>query len=271
MLWIAYSIYLSKRDNMIVKIGFFIFGAICSIIGAMLYARLYIHISDDTFTMLKQIHHIGYYGFIAIFISHIASIIYKENYIKNGIISSMFRFVVILMMINPLITKAQDIEYTDGLLYLQAQKGYTIVQKTINNCPYDKCRKDDTHKEDKLNITTIDIKQPNYKKAIELLTISSNNLNPKASDKLLDFLLKRLDYKSSTPDEYLLKQLKEEIGINSYDEYKKLIFQTLDNGIKAKACYSNYFYGEVYEYGYFGVGVDEKEAKRYYEMVGECV
>lgn len=56
-------------------------------------------------------------------------------------------------------------------------------------------------------------------------------------------------------------------GYNRYKKtnYKKLIFKLLENGIKSKACFSNYFYAQVYEYGYFGVAIDKTKAKEYYE------
>lgn len=110
----------------------------------------------------------------------------------------------------------------------------------------------------------IEIKKPDFKKAIELLRISSDEGNALASEKLINFLIKRIDYKSFKPNGYLLKQLKDETGL-SFEDYKAIINKTWQDGVKTnKSCLSEYTAGELIEKGLMNNTKDITLAKKHY-------
>jgi hypothetical protein len=138
----------------------------------------------------------------------------------------------------------------------------------MNNCPYEKCKNADDDKSDMKNITTLKIKKPDYKKAIELLNISSNGLNPIASDNLILFLNGRLAYKSKEQNSYLLELLQEETGL-TYATFSSLFANTAKNGYLSKGCASTYFYGEILANGYLNTNKDAQLAKKAYKKANE--
>lgn len=241
---------------------------------------------EETFGLLKKIHHYGYWAFLASLVLHIVNVIYKENQSK-GVASKMLNFklnipqllVIYLCAFYPhnIHAKEKELDFTrwkndknylEGVMYLEGEKGAEVLKIEFANCPYDKCADEDTNKSS-VAVKTIDVKKPDYKKAIELLVLSSSNSNALASDKLLAFLLKRIDYKSKKPNGYLIDLLKRDTAL-SYEQYKDIVIQTMRDGVKTKkACYSTYMTAEFHSNGYIGFDKSQGEAQKYYSLASE--
>lgn len=295
-LWTIVSIYRRNYNSKYLKLAFFISGSTLFITGTIMFLRLYYPLEEDTFSLLKNIHYYSYLGFFATFFIHIVSVVRAENSKHNGVVSGMLNLskkstnntiksIAILLIMATLFneqTYAKEVEtdfakwssdqnYIDGVMYLEGEKGAQILKLELANCPYEKCINATTKKE-VTGFKIIDIKKPDYKKAIELLKVSSLNGNPMASDKLLSFLLKRINYKSKNPDKYLLELLKKDTGLD-YNAYKGVVYEMIENGTKTKkACYSSFVAGEFYEGGYLGFVKDEEKSKKHYSDASEiCV
>ncbi len=162
-----------------------------------------------------------------------------------------------------------DKEYLEGVMYLKGQKGFDTIQKTINNCPYDRCKSADIDKKDLNNITTLEIKKPNFKKAIELLFSSAQKGNVLAAELLVNFLKTRIDYKSTTPNKFLLDLLKEETGL-SYQNYKKIITKSaILSADSKKGCEGPFFLAQTYEFGHMKTTVSQEKSQYYYKLAAE--
>lgn len=283
--WIMIDIGYKNNRYRTFKIFIFLVSGVFSISGVWMWARLNINVSDEMFSLLKKVHYFGYWSFVLLIVGHIAFIVYKENKIKKGVLSNMINFknvflaTVLCLSINPVKSLANedlsdlerwanDDKYIDGVLYIEGNKGAEILLKEISNCPYEKCKEQDINKITS-GTKTVEIKKPDFKKAIESLKESSDNGNALASEKLIRFLVKRLDYKSEKPNDYLLSMLKEETGLN-YEEYKKILNNSVNSGIKSKkSCYSFFIKGEILENGYMENKKDKAEAIKNYEKAKE--
>ncbi|MBW6487537.1 cytochrome b/b6 domain-containing protein [Sulfurimonas sp.] len=287
-LWAIISIYKKQFGRYFTRAIFFTSGIILTVTGTMMFLRLYYPLEEEIFGLLKKIHQYGYWIFIASLLLHIVTAIYQENK-SRGVISKMLNFktnniqVLAIIFLIALCSQAayaqeqkesdftrwkNDTNLLEGIMYLEGEKGAEILKIELANCPYDKCASEDTDKSS-VAIKTIDVKKPDYKKAIELLSISSANGNAIASDKLLDFLLKRTNYKSKKPNWYLVDLLKKDTSL-SYEEYKSTVINVLQNGVKTnKACYSTYMMAEFYSNGYMGVHKSREEAIRQYDLASE--
>ena len=247
-----------------------------------MWLRLYIEVTEDMFSLLKKIHYYAYWTFIYTLLVHICTVIYIENKKKQGVLSNMINFkhlsIIALFVVsftgqniyakteekNDLVIWANDKNYIEGVLYIEGEKGADLLIKEISNCPYDKCKLEDVEKT-QFGTKNIEIKKPDYKKAIEFLRISSNSGNPLASEKLISFLIKRIDYKSNTPNDYLLKQLKDETGLD-FNGYKAIINKTWKEGVKTnKSCLSEYTAGELLEKGLMNNEKDIAAARIHYQ------
>lgn len=161
-----------------------------------------------------------------------------------------------------------DKDYIEGMMYLEGKKGLNSVLKQIDNCPYEKCRKSDLNSDEVLKTIEIEITQPNYTKAIESLYKAVKKGNFLAADKLTTFLIKRIDYKSYTPNEYLLARLKEDTGLD-YKEYKTILNDSLKVGVEGKGCVTNYIYGEAYKDGYLELKKSEELYIKYMKKAND--
>lgn len=259
----------------------YISGLVLFISGLIMYLRLYFILEDSYFSLLKTIHNFAKWSFIVFVITHIATIIKLENTSRKGIISNMFRATVIAAMLilsfNGVNAKADEVnrdkwlldtDYNKGVMYLKGAEGVKTLLKEIANCPYEKCRKSDVTNDDVLRTVTIEIKKPDYKEAVKLLNTSSNNGNFLAADKLVDFLITRVDYKNSIPDSYILELLDRDLGIN-YEQYKTMLLNAFKVGSSSKGCSSSYLYAESYEKGYLGLNKDNKRAKELYSIASD--
>lgn len=279
--WVVINLVRKNSRFIIFKSIFFISGYTLAVSGIWMWLRLYVSVSEEAFALLKKIHYCGYMVFIFTLIFHIFYVIYAENKLKKGILSDMVNFKSFILFVglsvllpqqnlfateepNDLERWVTDINYLNGVMYLEGDKGAEVLTKEIKNCPYEKCKLEDLEKK-QFGVKTIEIKKPDLKKAIELLRISSNNGNALASDRLMKFLIGRIDYKSKIPSDYLLNQLKEETGL-SYDNYKAIINKTWKEGIETnKSCLSEYYAAEIVENGYLGNQVDTAFAKTHYQ------
>lgn len=282
-IWAFINIVKKNTKNLILKILIFSVVLDLSISGIWMWQRLYFSLSEESFKLLKIFHHYGYWTLIVLIVMHVLIIVIRENKNKgDNLVSNMLRFKntflisLIIGLITPYSLKADsdmnnwstDQNYLEGILYLEGSKGYETILKEITNCPYDKCKAADIDKKG-FGTKNLEIHKPDFKKAIELLSISSSSGNALASNKLVQFLIKRVDYKSQIPDEYLVKQLKEETNLD-YIEYKKLINKVIQNGITSnKSCVSEYYYGEILEYGILDNQKDLKKSQEHYKKAQE--
>lgn len=287
-LWAAISIYKFQLGRFYTRAIFFTSGIILAITGVIMFLRLYFPLEEETFGLLKKIHHYGYWIFIVSLVFHIGIAIYQENK-ERGVVSKMLNFksnnimafaITVLIALSQQTVYAQeekesdftkwknDKNYLEGVMYLEGEKGAEILKIELANCPYDKCASEDTDKSS-VAIKTIDVKKPDYKKAVELLTISSSSGNAIASDKLLSFLLKRIDYKSKKPNGYLIDLLKKDTAL-SYTQFKNILLQTIQEGVKTKkACFSSYTMAEFYNNGYMGFSQSKEKSLEYYSFAAE--
>ena len=78
-------------------------------------------------------------------------------------------------------------------------------------------------------------------------------------------MIKRIDHKSNTPNDYLLKQLKDETGLD-FNDYKAIINKTWKEGVKTnKSCLSEYTAGELLEKGLMNNEKDIAAARIHYQ------
>jgi hypothetical protein len=158
-----------------------------------------------------------------------------------------------------------DTNYINGMLYLEGKKGINTIIKEISNCPYEKCRKSDVSDSAIAGTVKIEVDKPDFKKAIEYLSQSVEDGNFLAADKLVLFLIKRIDYKSKYPDQFILDLLKEDTGL-SFEQYKQLIKKAVTVGSNSKGCASSYYYGDFILNGYFDFPAIKEQAKEYFEI-----
>lgn len=282
LIWIWINFKRKNKRYLLLKTFFFTSSLTFALSGIWMWLRLYIEVTEDMFSLLKKIHYYAYWTFIYTLLVHICTVIYIENKKKQGVLSNMINFknlsIIALFVVsftgqniyakteekNDLVIWANDKNYIEGVLYIEGEKGADVLIKEISNCPYDKCKLEDVEKT-QFGTKNIEIKKPDYKKAIEFLRISSNSGNPLASEKLISFLIKRIDYKSNTPNDYLLKQLKDETGLD-FNGYKAIINKTWKEGVKTnKSCLSEYTAGELLEKGLMNNEKDIAAARIHYQ------
>lgn len=282
LIWIGINFKRKNKRYLLLKTFFFTSSITFALSGIWMWLRLYIEVTEDMFSLLKKIHYYAYWTFIYTLLVHICTVIYIENKKKQGVLSNMINFknlsIIALFVVsftgqniyakteekNDLVIWANDKNYIEGVLYIEGEKGADVLIKEISNCPYDKCKLEDVEKT-QFGTKNIEIKKPDYKKAIEFLRISSNSGNPLASEKLISFLIKRIDYKSNTPNDYLLKQLKDETGLD-FNGYKAIINKTWKEGVKTnKSCLSEYTAGELLEKGLMNNEKDIAAARIHYQ------
>ena len=259
----------------------YISGIVLFASGLVMYLRLYITLEEFHFSLLKNIHNISKWTFIIFVIVHIITVIRLENTTRKGIISNMFRATVIAAMLilsfNGINANADEVnrdkflldeDYNKGVLYLKGAEGVKTLLKEIANCPYEKCRKSDVSNDDVLRTVTIEIKKPDYKEAVNFLYASTKKGNFLAADKLVDFLITRVDYKNSIPDPYIIELLDRDLGLK-YDDYKIIISKAIEVGSIGKGCTTTYIGATAYENGYFGFPKNQEKAKSLYKKSSE--
>lgn len=284
IIWMFTTFYFKNKKNIPLKMVLFGSAIVMSVSGIWMWSRLYYPLPEEGFGLLKKVHYYAYWTFIYSLVAHIVMVIYKENKTQTGALSKMINFKTTLsaILLSSLIFSTpgiastdlekwtNDQNYIEGVLYLEGSKGYDILTKEISNCPYDKCKLSDID-QTKFGTKKIEIKKPDYKKAIELLLLSSESGNALASDRLLQFLTKQLDYKSKKHNGYLVKEMKSRLDLD-VESYRQVIKKTLDYGIKTKkSCYSEYLYGEVRELGLLGFDEDKIKALEHFkEALNVC-
>lgn len=256
-------------------------GFVLFVSGLIMFLRLYFQLDENIFALLKVVHNYSKWIFIILVILHIVLVIKLENSTHRGIISNMFRASIFLVAGISIFSTSnvmadevdrdkylKDQNYIDGMMYLEGKKGLNTVIKEISNCPYEKCRKSDITADNILSTIKIEVHKPDYKKAVQSLEQSMLKGNFLAADKLVDFLIKRVNYKSAQPDEFILKLLKDDTGL-TYDDYKRLLLQSVDVGFKSKGCTSSFNGAEIYEQGFMSVNKDLEKAKMLYVKASE--
>lgn len=284
ILWISITLLRKNSNYILFKTIFFGSALTLVVTGIYMWLRLYIEVSEETFSLLKKIHYYAYWTFIYTLVTHIAYVIYAENKKKRkGAFSNMVNFKNLIAAIlisstfvsTPSLAEESDLKkwandrnYIEGVLYIEGDKGYDTLVKEVANCPYDKCKLEDID-QTQFGTKKIEIKKPNYKKAIKLLSQSSKAGNPLASEKLLTFLTKRIDYKSKKPNGYLLKELKKDTGLN-LKEYRKIIIDTVENGTNSnKSCFSEFLAAEMYEKGILNTKINIETSIKHYKRATE--
>lgn len=261
----------------------YISGLVLFFSGLIMYLRLYFPLEDSYFSTLKNIHNIAKWSFVFFVVMHIISVIKLENSTRKGIVSNMFRASITISMLifafNGVNAKAdtdevnrdkwlKDSDYIRGMMYLKGLAGVETVLKEITNCPYEKCRKSDVTNDQVLSTVTIEIKKPDFKEAVKSLLISTKNGNFLAADKLVDFLITRVDYKNSIPDPYILELLEKDLAIN-YQQYKEIMVKAIETGEIGKGCTSTFIGASAYEKGYFGLEKNQGKAKILYKKASD--
>ncbi|MCT7563153.1 cytochrome b/b6 domain-containing protein [Aliarcobacter butzleri] len=285
LIWITINLIRKNKKNAFIKTMLFGSSIVLCVSGIWMWLRLYIEVSEETFGLLKKIHYYAYWTFIITLIGHIVMIIKMENTNKKGVLSNMINFKNICIISSlsfvlfsqnlyannassDLAKWTNDEDYINGVLYIEGDKGAEVLLKEISNCPYEKCKKEDID-QTQFGTKKIEIKKPDFKKAIELLKISSDRGNALASEKLLTFLTQRVDYKSHKPNQYLVNLLYEDTGL-TIESYKNLINKAWQDGVKTnKSCLSQYLAGEIFELGLVENKKDIKIAKKYYEKASQ--
>lgn len=285
ILWMLITLIRKNSVNALFKIVFFTSALTLTATGIYMWLRLYFHLSEEMFGLLKKIHYFGYWTFIYTLVVHIIYMVYMENKKeknRKGALSNMVslkNIAITLMLLATVSTEkgfaqsdlnrwANDNNYIEGVLYMEGEKGAEILRKEIANCPYDKCKLENVE-DNEYGSKIFEFVKPDYKKSIELLSKSSKEGNPLASTKLLKFLVKRIDYKSKKPNGYLLKELKADTGLN-YEEYKSLFNKTLEEGIETqKSCISEFLFAETRETGILKNDIDKNLAKEHYKKAVE--
>lgn len=283
------SIFRKKATNKtktfsLIILGMHLSGTILFTSGLIMFLRLYYQIDENTFALLKIIHNYSKWLFIILIFVHIVIVIKLENSTHRGIISNMFRTsLFIFISINFLSSTnlnadevdrdkyLKDQNYIDGMLYLEGKKGLNTIVKEISNCPYEKCRKSDVTEDNILSTIKIEVSKPDYKKAIESLEKSMLSGNFLAADKLVEFLIKRVNYKSNYPDEYVIQLLKNDTGL-TFEQYKHLLLKSIEVGASSKGCSSSFNGAEIYEKGYMSVEKDLNKSKILYSKASQnCI
>ena len=280
IVWFAINLIRRNKRYLVFKTVFFASAFVFCISGVWMWLRLYVEVSEEAFSLLKKVHYYAYWAFIYTLIVHIAMVIWLENNKKRGILSNMINFksIAIIALLYGLFSGqnlhadngiefekwANDDNYINGVMYLEGEKGAEVLLKEISNCPYEKCKAKDID-QTQFGTKLIEIKKPDFKKGIALLKEASNNGNVLATEKLLTFLMQRVDYKSYKPSGYLVKLLEEETGLK-LQEYKDLINKSWKNGVTTKkSCLSYYIAGDFAENGILNNTKDLEDAKEYYE------
>lgn len=161
-----------------------------------------------------------------------------------------------------------DSDYINGMLYLEGKKGINTIIKEISNCPYERCRKSDVSNQEIAGTVKIEVDKPDYKKAVEYLSKSVDKGNFLAADKLVLFLVKRIDYKSKYPDKFILDILKEDTGL-SFEDYKQVLKKATTVGSTSKGCIAPYYYAEFIANGYLDFPKIENDSINFYNIAAQ--
>ncbi|WP_418181236.1 hypothetical protein ACNSOL_12065 (plasmid) [Aliarcobacter lanthieri] len=155
-----------------------------------------------------------------------------------------------------------DKNFTDGVLYLEGDKGAEVLKREISNCAYVDCDVEEIKRTQ--GTVVIEVKKPDLKKGVDLLILSAQSGNSLASSKLLTFLVGKINHKTENPDIYLIKQFEIDTGLN-YDKYKNVINMAWKKGSESdKCCFCEYLAGELFEYGVLDNTKDLRKAKNHY-------
>lgn len=152
--------------------------------------------------------------------------------------------------------ETNDNYYNEALKYLSGEKGAITITKTMPNCPYEKCAQitnnDGTH--------TFSFTKKDYKMAVSLLykSVIYNN-NPNAAQKVLDILLKQLNWREPRPDKYLLAKLSEDYGLD-YNHYCGYVTAAVISLKDNKQCNGFFISAQLFEGGYLGIQRDVASA-----------
>lgn len=286
LFWILINIFRKNNNYLLFKTLLFGSAIILSVSGIWMWLRLYFPLSEEGFGLLKKVHYYAYWTFIYTLVIHIVYVIYAENKKKRkGALSNMINFkniasIALISTIcfstpsiadegkNDLARWAKDTNYIEGVMYIEGEKGFDVLVKEVSNCPYDKCKLEDID-QTQFGTKKIEIKKPDFQKAITLLSKSSETGNPLASEKLLTFLTKRIDYKSKKPNGYLVKQLQNDTGLN-LEQFKTIINKTVKEGIKTeKSCFSEFLAAEMVEKGILGNSENKNDAILHYKKASD--
>ncbi|MDD3465660.1 MAG: hypothetical protein PHE67_00805 [Campylobacterales bacterium] len=153
-----------------------------------------------------------------------------------------------------------DKNYNDALLYLNGDKGVTMVTRTMPSCPYEKC----AEVENKDGTKTYSFAKKDLQRATFLLKASlQTNSNVMAAKEMVKLLQRRMNWKEPKPDGYLKAKLEEDLGI-SYQEYKVLFLSSIELLDKKNICEGISLKAEIVENGYLGIKSDKQNALSYY-------
>lgn len=148
----------------------------------------------------------------------------------------------------------------EALEFINGDKGVTLVTKTMPSCPYEKC----SEVENKDGTKTFSYPKKDLHRATVLLKSSLDKYeNPMAAKEMVKLLQRRLNWKESTPDKYLLSQLRDDVGMG-YQEFQQYFLKAIDVLSKNNNCDGYLLKAEINEKGYLKTPVDLVSAKNNY-------
>lgn len=154
--------------------------------------------------------------------------------------------------------------YETGMVYLNGERGVTMVTKIMPNCPYEKCAevldRDGTH--------AFSYPKKDLSSAMKYLGHAMKENHPKAAKEVLNLLQRRLNWKEPKFDGYLVARMKEDIGFGS-EEFKTNMLLSIKVLQANRVCDGYLIGGEIYEKGYLGARQNNTSAKTLYSKAVE--
>lgn len=169
---------------------------------------------------------------------------------------------------NDLNKQKDDENFKEAIKFYTGEKGFRIVEKEFPTCPYDACKLSNDR------VKQIDqedgsrkykIKIHDWRSAKNYFEQSVNSTKSSLSaEYILFMLLERMNYKDKFYDEFLMKDIKEALDINSQADYNKEIAKYLPMINANNSCRILYKSAEIYEKGYCNIPVNKDKAQELY-------
>ncbi len=166
---------------------------------------------------------------------------------------------------NDLNKQKDDENFKEAIKFYTGEKGFRIVEKEFPTCPYDACklsndRVEQIDQED--GSRKYKIKLHDWRSAKQYFEQSVNSTNSALSaEYILFMLLERINYKDKYYDEFLMKDIKEALDINTQADYNKEIAKYLPMINAENSCRILYKSAEIYEKGYCNIPVNKDKAQ----------
>ena len=169
---------------------------------------------------------------------------------------------------NDLNKQKNDENFKEAIKFYTGEKGFRIVEKEFPTCPYDACklsndRVEQIDQEDGSRKYKIKIHDWRSAKQYFEQSVSSTN-SALSAEYILFMLLERMNYKDKIYDEFLMKDIKEALDINTQSDYNKEIAKYLPMIKADNSCRILYKSAEIYEKGYCNIPANKDKAQELY-------